>query len=110
MANFTNHPPTRKRRKPSSVNTSGIPGVSFKSRDYGWSTSVYIQVAYTDEKGVLRNYQRSVRVHGIEGALKYALAMRRKMGASQVPSLAQALEHFRTWEREERSRSMRPGV
>lgn len=97
MANFTNHPPTRK-RKPSVANTSGIPGVSFKARQYGKDlVCFYVQVAYTDEKGKLHNYQRSVHTHGVEGAMKFALSMRRKMGVHRLPSLVVACDLFYKW-------------
>lgn len=96
MANFTNHPPTRQ-RPPCQTNQSGIPGITFTLRDYGVGRIPYVQVAYVDENGAERRYQRSVEAHGIEATMRFALKMRRKMGVKKLPTLYTACSMFTAW-------------
>ncbi len=97
MANSVNHPPRRKRKGTQKNNSSGITGVMFITRNYGMGPIPYIIVAYVDEYGVDHRYSRSVEANGLETAMKWALKMRRRMGAANIPTLHDAMCMFSDW-------------
>ena len=93
---LSRNPPVDRRQLIQRNNRSGVVGVTLRWKQYGsdWQY-LYACGCVTDAKGRQRAFGYSIQRHGLEGALRLAIARRGLQGAAADRALATLLEHHR---------------